>query len=146
MVPKLLPLSTVADFIKPICLPTNGETSDVGTRLVVAGWGRTEAGNTSPVKLQLQVPVAEKSACSSRFRTASVTLRSTQLCAGGEARKDSCNGDSGGPLMTTFRNDSGQWYVEGVVSFGTQCGTQGWPGIYTRVSDYIEWIRNNIRG
>jgi secreted trypsin-like serine protease len=38
---------------------------------------------------------------------------------------------------------SAQWYIEGIVSFGAKCGSQGWPGIYTRVAEYVEWIRSN---
>lgn len=68
------------------------------------------------------------------------------MCAGGERGRDSCVGDSGGPLMHTFKNDSGQWYIEGVVSFGNQrCGSEGWPGVYTRVSDYLGWINENVK-
>lgn len=47
--------------------------------------------------------------------------------------------------MNTFRNDTGQWYIEGIVSFGARCGSQGWPGIYTRVGEYLQWIKENIK-
>lgn len=70
-------------------------------------------------------------------------MADTQLCAGGEANKDSCYGDSGGPLMKLHERNN-QWILEGVVSFGTRCGTQNWPGIYTRVSKYLDWITSNI--
>lgn len=133
------------DFIKPICLPSPRDTADVGDKLIVAGWGRTEYSNASPVKLKLKVPVVAETQCSSRFRTAGVRISDKQLCAGGERGRDSCNGDSGGPLMNTFRNDTGQWYIEGIVSFGARCGSQGWPGIYTRVGEYLQWIKENIK-
>lgn len=126
-------------------MPSGSDKADIGQRLVVAGWGRTEYSNSSPIKLKLRVPVVSPSQCLSRFRTAGVTVQKTQLCAGAERGKDSCNGDSGGPLMHTFSNNSGQWYVEGVVSFGARCGTEGWPGIYTRVSQYLDWIKENVR-
>lgn len=39
-----------------------------------------------------------------------------------------------------------KWYLVGIVSFGSsQCGLANWPGIYTRVDRYIDWIINNIR-
>ena len=118
-----------SDFIKPICLPSRAERPRTGDRLVVAGWGRTEFASSSPVKLKLWVPVAETSQCSTKFRSAGVNLGNKQLCAGGELGRDSCNGDSGGPLMATTKNDSAQWYLEGIVSFGARCGSQGWPGV-----------------
>ncbi|XP_044260042.1 phenoloxidase-activating factor 1-like isoform X2 [Tribolium madens] len=139
---KLKRKVSYTDFIKPICLPGKSEKSSVGERLVVAGWGRTEYASNSPVKLKLWVPVAETSQCSRKFKSAGVTLGNKQLCAGGEQGKDSCNGDSGGPLMATT-NGTAQWYIEGIVSFGARCGSEGWPGIYTRVSEYLDWIRNN---
>lgn len=73
-----------------------------------------------------------------------MNIRDTQLCAGGERDKDSCNGDSGGPLLHNKGNDR-QHYIEGIVSFGAKCGTAGWPGIYTRVTAYKDWILTNIR-
>lgn len=63
----------------------------------------------------------------------------SQYCAYDPAgRRDSCQGDSGGPLQTT-QTFSNPVQVVGVVSFGVGCGS-GYPGIYTRVAYYIEWI------
>lgn len=50
-------------------------------------------------------------------------------------------GDSGGPLMT---KSNSQWVQAGVVSFGTGCGLRGFPGVYTRVSNYNSWINSQI--
>lgn len=77
-----------------------------------------------------------------------MTIGSGQLCAGGEKGKDSCRGDSGGSLMTVTSKRAGEvnWYAEGIVSFGPHpCGTLGWPGVYTKVSEYVDWIRRNIK-
>lgn len=54
-------------------------------------------------------------------------------------------GDSGGPLMRGTKTDDSQWYIEGIVSFGAKCGTEGWPGIYTKVSKYLDWIKESVR-
>lgn len=111
----------------------------------MAGWGYTERSRSSPVKLKLEVPFVSQSSCGRLFSRAGVTLRSGQICAGGEEGRDSCRGDSGGPLMNTFRDDAGQWYLEGVVSFGNSCGQRGWPGVYTNVAEYLEWIEETVR-
>lgn len=38
------------------------------------------------------------------------------------------------------------WYLAGVVSYGPQeCGLAGWPGVYTRVSKYLDWIQQKLR-
>lgn len=75
------------------------------------------------------------------------------MCAGGSdvsgGGKDSCKGDSGGPLM--FLGDwdeSPLFYVAGVVSEGPDCEKtteHQVPGIYTRVSAFLQWILDNIR-
>ena len=50
--------------------------------------------------------------------------------------------DSGSPL--TCRNPSGTTTVCGLVSFGFGCGVDGFPGVYTEVSYYIEWVDEHI--
>ena len=73
------------------------------------------------------------------------------MCAGGHHERDTCQGDSGGPLMCSadehyndsFQNDprvTDYWIVQGVTSYGSDCGEAGQPGGYTRVSHYMSWI------
>ena len=78
-----------------------------------------------------------------KFKARNVNIASTQLCAGGEFAKDSCDGDSGGPLMRQVQGSN--WYLEGIVSFGNRCGLEGWPGVYTKVSEYTDWIQANLK-
>ncbi len=49
-----------------------------------------------------------------------------------------------GPLMRV--TESGQYEVIGVVSFGWGCAFKNFPGVYTRVSSYVDWIRSNLGG
>lgn len=95
-----------------------------------------------------KVPVKENQACVERYKSANVLLNDGQLCAGGEKGKDSCRGDSGGPLMTVSvdQTNSVNWYAVGVVSFGpSPCGLENWPGVYTRVSKYVPWIIDKLK-
>ncbi|XP_055630686.1 serine protease easter-like [Toxorhynchites rutilus septentrionalis] len=137
------------DFIKPICLPNTAELrtkSTVGLKLHVAGWGRTATERFSNVKQKVRVDGVDLTSCNEVYKEERVTLLDGQLCAGGETGKDSCQGDSGGPLMGNAVNQNIQyWYLVGLVSFGpTPCGQQGWPGVYTSVAKYTDWIESNL--
>lgn len=132
------------DFIKPICLPSSSQS----TKFVVAGWGKTENRSASNIKLKLTLPLADQNQCEQTYANAGVRLGYGQICAGGQKGKDSCRGDSGGPLMTVERltDGVGRWAAAGVVSFGpSPCGMQGWPGVYTKVVDFVPWILSKMR-
>ncbi|UJR31966.1 hypothetical protein I4U23_019439 [Adineta vaga] len=128
-----------------ICLPVahanDGEKyPSIGTMTWVAGWGATKFEGPSPtVLLQVPVPITNNQGCKS-----SVTLPAKQVCAGyDEGKLDSCSGDSGGPLMLDKGN--GIFELVGIVSFGHRCAVAMRPGIYTRVSGYIDWIDHLVK-
>lgn len=137
----------MSQYVKPICLPLSKNLQQIsdyyGTRFIVAGWGRTENFTHSAVKLKVDVDGVRLSDCKLVFN-----VWDKQICAGGKTGKDSCGGDSGGPLMTAHADTEGYnyWYAAGIVSYGLkQCGTTGAPGVYTRVDRYIDWIKENIK-
>ncbi|XP_043223511.1 phenoloxidase-activating factor 3-like [Amphibalanus amphitrite] len=134
--------------IRPICLPFGSFGKDPldDKKFVVAGFGLTEAfGDSSNVMMKVNVPLFDANNCSQVFRRNQAKIGPTQLCAGGARGQDSCSGDSGGPLMATTRFGP-PYHAVGVVSFGvTRCGTANVPGVYTRVSEYLNWIMDNMR-
>ncbi|XP_017081795.1 serine protease 7 [Drosophila eugracilis] len=136
---------TLNEYIQPVCLPlvSTRMAINIGELLVVSGWGRTTTARKSTIKQRLDLPVNDHDSCARKFAMRNIQLISSQLCVGGEFYRDSCDGDSGGPLMRRAYDQA--WYQEGVVSFGNRCGLEGWPGVYTRVSDYIDWILETIR-
>lgn len=133
-----------SEFIQPVCLPsTLGlQRSAADAKLFASGWGRTLQAKQSSVKMKVQLPVFEQDRCRDKYATIRAEIVDSQLCAGSLFAVDTCDGDSGGPLMTVKGN---YWTVEGVVSFGRGCGLEGWPAIYTRVASFEEWILQTIR-
>jgi len=79
------------------------------------------------------------------------SLTDNMICAGvANGTKTACNGDSGGPLL--MRQADGRWLQVGIVSWGrfplgsTQhCGFPELYGVYTRVSNYYDWIATKMR-
>ncbi len=65
-----------------------------------------------------------------------------QICAVHPYR-DSCKGDSGGPLL--LKGDGYELIQIGIVSYGSRDCSSGLPGVYTRVSAYVDWIKRNLR-
>nr|XP_034834241.1 CLIP domain-containing serine protease 14D-like [Maniola hyperantus] len=135
--------------VAPICLPVYSELRNNilgGKKATVAGWGSTETENQSTKLLKVDIPILTDDVCGSYYRRFDENMIVNSFCAG-ELMKDSCGGDSGGPLMmeTEFGN-SIRLVQFGVVSFGpTQCGSR-FPGVYTDVRKYMDWILDNIRG
>ncbi|KAF2902218.1 hypothetical protein ILUMI_03968 [Ignelater luminosus] len=131
------------DYIRPICLPRrNLPVAPIGTLMTVTGWGTTENGTLSNVKLKVRLPLVSNEICQQKLLRGK-DVGANQLCVGGDPGKDACQGDSGGPLMRIFEDVTtaqSQWYLEGVVSKGQGCGRAGLPAVYTRVSRYISWI------
>lgn len=138
-----------SEYIKPICLPVKDEKPReyVGKNLTACGWGVTENFTNSDYKLKVQLLVKANEDCNSIYKASKVQIKEKQLCAGGTKGKDSCKGDSGGPLMSVHvGNASVNWELVGIVSFGSfPCGVKGVPGVYTRVESYMDWIISKLK-
>ncbi|XP_010627664.1 transmembrane protease serine 4 isoform X3 [Fukomys damarensis] len=134
-----LPL-TFSDTVRPTCLPFFDEELASATPLWVVGWGFTEqnGGKMSDTLLQASVQVIDHTRCNAEDAyQGEVTEK--MLCAGVPGGGvDTCQGDSGGPLMY----QSEQWQVVGIVSWGYGCGGPSTPGVYTKVTSYLNWIYN----
>ncbi|CAG0887077.1 unnamed protein product [Darwinula stevensoni] len=140
----LLELASPVEYrphVVPICLPDDNEDF-VGKKALVAGWGRTKYGGTVPdVLMQVEVPIMTNSECQAMFYKAGhpKAIRESFMCAGyPNGERDSCEGDSGGPLM--LQREDGRWELAGTVSHGIKCAWPNLPGIYMKMTYYKPWI------
>jgi len=140
--------------IKPVCLPskTPGLLEENFERkgVYITGWGAVRfRGPTSNILLQGNILVSPQSSCKEKFsQFKNVEIGDTKICARDvRDRIDACQGDSGGPMVISERGPDKKYrfHLIGVVSFGYRCNVPGFPGVYTRVTEYDEWIQNKIK-
>ena len=119
----------------------------VGASATVVGWGVTEVnssygpvGSVTEKLREVSLPVVSNQDCNNVLGGITPFMFCAGLVEGG---KDSCAGDSGGPLMVQA---SGGWQQAGIVSFGDGCAKPGRFGVYTRVAMFTGWINNTIAG
>ncbi|KAI1946642.1 hypothetical protein LOZ35_001447 [Ophidiomyces ophidiicola] len=104
-----------------------------------AGWGADKTNATVRPLLHVTIPIVRRRDCQNSYIRAPRprTITRDMVCAGAPER-DACNGDSGGPLYDLKTNE-----LIGIVSWGEGCGSPTYPGVFTRVSKYVDWIRQN---
>ncbi|NXX61527.1 OVCH2 protein, partial [Scopus umbretta] len=135
-------------YVHPVCLPAKEEVIQPSRVCVVTGWGAREEGMQEYGKKlhQLEVPILLLDACQSYYINLPSKVTQRMICAGFplEEGKDSCTGDSGGPLVCPSEDNSGFYTLHGITSWGLGCGRKSYPGVYTNVSVFVDWIKQSI--
>ncbi|NXG41033.1 FA10 factor, partial [Psilopogon haemacephalus] len=131
------------EYAIPICLPSpNLATllSEEGRIGMVSGWGAThDRGSTLRFLMKVWLPIVSLETCQQATER---LVTDNMFCAGYNTEvADACKGDSGGPFTVSYRNT---WFLLGIVSWGEGCGEKGKYGVYTRVSNYIPWIKEIV--
>uniref|UniRef100_A0A3B3S109 trypsin n=1 Tax=Paramormyrops kingsleyae TaxID=1676925 RepID=A0A3B3S109_9TELE len=118
--------------VQPATLPTTNTPQLFGrTTCTVSGWGVTQIYSyyLSPELRAVDVEIISN--CQKYYYW---RITDNMLCAGSPTGgKDSCQGDSGGPLVCNG-------HFEGIVSWGVSCANPSFPGVYTKVRNYVGWI------
>ncbi|XP_038070215.1 transmembrane protease serine 7-like [Patiria miniata] len=128
------------DWVVPGCLPGKSQRFTDGEMCQVTGWGQTENTGYDDILKQAGVPVFNSRVCSDLYNGG---ITSRMMCAGYlQGREDSCQGDSGGPLNCPGGDD--RWYLAGITSWGDGCADANAPGVYTRVTAFVDWVQENI--
>ena len=130
-----------------LTLNTSRTAPTLGQAAQVYGFGQTVSGDYGSKPTVLQRGDVEDLAgptgtvCGSYGSDFQVAK---EICAGlPTGGTDACQGDSGGPLVSAV---DGRNRLVGIVSSGTGCALAQYPGIYTRVSTYSNWIEAKVFG
>ncbi|XP_068589306.1 trypsin I-P1-like [Cebidichthys violaceus] len=121
--------------VQPADLPVDSRPVGYGDVCTVSGWGVTQIYNNYLSPTLRSVDVSLIPYCRYYYWG---MITSNMLCAGSRwGGKDSCQGDSGGPLICNGK-------LEGIVSWGISCANPYFPGVYTKVGNYVKWIEMMI--
>uniref|UniRef100_A0A194ASG9 Serine proteinase 3 n=1 Tax=Sistrurus tergeminus TaxID=8757 RepID=A0A194ASG9_SISTE len=128
-----------SEHIAPLSLPSSPPV--VGSVCRIMGWGSITSliDTLSDVPRCANINLLDYSVCRAVYSALRATSR--VLCAGVlEGGIDSCNHDSGGPLIC-----NGQF--QGILSWGwPHCALPHKPGLYSKVFDNLDWIQSIIAG
>ncbi|KAF1376903.1 hypothetical protein PFLUV_G00216310 [Perca fluviatilis] len=139
---KLESPALINDKVMPVCLPDKDYIVPSGTECYVTGWGETQGTGGEGVLKETGFPVIENKICN-RPAYLNGRVKDHEMCAGNiEGGTDSCQGDSGGPLVCSSQNT---YILQGVTSWGLGCANAMKPGVYARVSKFIDWIDQTIK-
>ncbi len=147
----LIRLSSPIQFsnaVQPILLICDQQVDlgaeDPGAMSWITGWGEDEGTANDPNQLQVvDIPII---GWSNQLNYGANQIDDDMIMAGYiEGGYDSCQGDSGGPMVVRDVNDT-EWLQVGIVSWGYGCADEGSPGVYARVSYFLDWICENTGG
>ncbi|KAF0031032.1 hypothetical protein F2P81_017763 [Scophthalmus maximus] len=124
-------------WLCPVVDPSDHEENHWG---VASGWGLTRfMGRSSRFLRKVALPVVSYESC--RASTEQV-ITDNMFCAGYlDDGVDACSGDSGGPFVVNYR---GTWFLTGVISWGEKCAADGKYGVYTRLGNFLDWMRDTM--
>ncbi|KAL3924346.1 MAG: hypothetical protein SGARI_006052, partial [Bacillariaceae sp.] len=125
-------------------------SATVRNALTTMGLGYTQFGNSKSAPHVLQeaslsyVPnhVCERSKDPNAKESYQGLISDDMLCATDDG-EDACQGDSGGPLVVKRESPKDDVLV-GIVSWGFGCAHQYFPGVFSRVSYFSEWVKLTI--
>ncbi|RWS15100.1 Clotting factor B-like protein [Dinothrombium tinctorium] len=131
--------------VRPICLPFHLKLYSRAP-VIVTGFGSTEfGGKRSDILLAAEIYIVSHESCNRSYsvlmsKAIDKGITSNMMCAGSkDGSSDACQSDSGSPLVY-YDSTRKQWFQVGIVSFGHRCADPRFPGVYTRVAYYLDWL------
>ncbi|XP_032686019.1 trypsin-7-like [Odontomachus brunneus] len=127
-------------LVYPVVLPRQDEIVKADSTAVVSGYGRLQGDEKTKELHIVNIKIVDQDYCKAAYqqRPSHHIIYDTQICANDPTmKKGSCKGDSGGPLTVDGK-------LVGLVSWSAGCGAIKYPGVYTRVPSYIDWISKYV--
>jgi len=138
-------INEFTDFIRPICFDVEVNWyAKIGDILHTSGWGvQLESNEQTEFKKKINTTLISNEMCAGEVGNRGIT--ENHICTRDVPKNTdfTCQGDAGAPVMFVFGRVP-QWHLEGITSWGGQCGSQQ-PQVHTRVSKYIGWFKDTIR-
>ncbi|XP_069315132.1 complement factor I isoform X3 [Eulemur rufifrons] len=123
----------------PACVPWSPYLFQPNDRCIISGWGR---GKDKQRVFSLKWGAVNLIGNCSKFYPNRFYEKEMECAGTVDGSIDACKGDSGGPLVCMDANNV--TYVWGVVSWGESCGKPEFPGVYTKVANYYDWISYQV--
>uniref|UniRef100_A0AAR5PXC5 Peptidase S1 domain-containing protein n=1 Tax=Dendroctonus ponderosae TaxID=77166 RepID=A0AAR5PXC5_DENPD len=128
---------TLNDFVSVVSLAV-GNNSFADSEGTACGWGKTtdsQVGTTDVLRYETSI-ILSNDDCKNVDSNYEEEIKNTHLCLAGDGIKSICKGDSGGPLVA----DNVQ---VGITSFSYRSCEAGKPSVFTRVTEFTQWIQEN---
>jgi len=136
-----LPLAPADPYIDVVPLPYNvpSDWPKAGANCSMQGWGCTvDGGPLQDYANAVTLPIVSDEDCAQIYGY----LGPKRVCAGlNFAAKGLCKGDSGGPLVCM---NGATWTQAGIASFASGDNSGNWPGAFTKVQKYLDWINATL--
>lgn len=126
--------SNYIQFVKLPSVEHPGDVPEFCPRAVIMGWGTT---NRNSFKIPMWLQCAKVSTITFAECKRVIPITENAMCTSVNDKQDTCNGDSGGPLMCGN-------IQYGITSWGVECATI-YPAVYTRVDKYLDFIRYSMK-
>jgi secreted trypsin-like serine protease len=130
------------------CMPTHGLNLKQKSNCLIIGYGQTSEHETENIKIlrEARIELKKDSYCFNLDLETKFFDSNSMLCAGsvaGKNKANTCIGDSGGPLICKGENTQ-KWFYYGITSFGRDDCSFTRKAVYTKLSNYINWINKII--
>jgi hypothetical protein len=139
----LLKLSSQLDnpTLRPV-LPSETALTADGVSASIVGWGglNPQLVKNNNIEQNYATDLQEASVPIGGCGQVTAQVTVNMFCAGGQ-NIDTCQGDSGGPIYVF---DQGSLRQAGIVSWGAGCAQTGYPGVYTKLTNFDAWLAQQI--